>query len=386
MKATFAHDNKFPSYNEKFFGNDNFNNEILNRYTKRFDSLNIICRSQKLDAENKNLIPIDCKKIVFTTVENPRSIKNLIRIYTIFKKIYNSIKDSDHIIVRLPSTIGLMTYLAAKMRKIPVAIEVVGNAYEAGMFHSSLVGKITSPFENWLMKICVSNAENTIYITENYLQKIYPTKGKYFVCINANITPAPAEIIEKRIEKIKSGEANIKLGLIGSLNVNYKGHATAIKSLFYLINNMKGYNFTLEFLGGGIPSKWIKLADELGIKDNVKFIGPLQSGNQVLEWIDKIDILIQPSLVEAQGRSIIEGLSRGCPVVASTVGGIPEVLDSKFLSDPHDPNSFSRCIEGMLTDREYMSEIAQENWKSSQKYDKELVEKIRDDVFNRILK
>lgn len=86
-------------------------------------------------------------------------------------------------------------------------------------------------------------------------------------------------------------------------------------------------HFRIEFLGEGNPDRWIKLAKEHGIYENTKFLGTLPSGDAVFKWMDNLDVYLQPSSAEAQGRAIIEAMSRGCPVIASRVGRIPELID-----------------------------------------------------------
>src|SRR5699024_1599456 len=153
-------------------------------------------------------------------------------------------------------------------------------------------------------------------ITKQYLQKVYPTKGKSYVCSNVKVTPISGADVVKRCEKYRQ-EAIKRIGLIGSLDVNYKGHDVALKVLQKLIYDFGLTEIFIDFVGAGDSSRWLELADSLGVKDHVIFKGSIPPGDHVMKWIDSIDILLQPSKTEAQGRAIIEAMSRGCPVVAS---------------------------------------------------------------------
>ena len=62
-----------------------------------------------------------------------------------------------------------------------------------------------------------------------------------------------------------------------------------------------------------------------GISDSVEFAGR-QPQETLAQYYDRIDILLMPSRSEGFGLTAIEGMARGCVVVASRVGGLPEVV------------------------------------------------------------
>ena len=63
---------------------------------------------------------------------------------------------------------------------------------------------------------------------------------------------------------------------------------------------------------------------------NITFLGR-QPQEELQELYDKIDILLVPSRSEGFGLTALEGMARGCVVVASNVGGIPEVINDEHL-------------------------------------------------------
>lgn len=62
-----------------------------------------------------------------------------------------------------------------------------------------------------------------------------------------------------------------------------------------------------------------------GILESVEFVG-YQPQEALMQYYDRIDILLMPSRSEGFGLTAIEGMARGCVVVASRVGGLPEVV------------------------------------------------------------
>jgi len=66
-------------------------------------------------------------------------------------------------------------------------------------------------------------------------------------------------------------------------------------------------------------------AIELGVNDSVEWMGR-QEQSHLQSLYDRIDILLMPSRSEGFGLTAIEGMARGCVVVASNIGGLLEVI------------------------------------------------------------
>jgi glycosyltransferase involved in cell wall biosynthesis len=87
----------------------------------------------------------------------------------------------------------------------------------------------------------------------------------------------------------------------------------------------------LAIIGGGPMEKEMRAS----IRQNVKFVGR-QPSAEVARWMRAADCLILPSVNEGVPNVILEAFASGLPVVASRVGGIPEVLSEQYgrLIDP----------------------------------------------------
>jgi glycosyltransferase involved in cell wall biosynthesis len=73
------------------------------------------------------------------------------------------------------------------------------------------------------------------------------------------------------------------------------------------------------------------------------------------------DVLVAPSLSETFGRIIIEAMACGKPVVASNVGGIPEIIDdgkSGLLVPPKNEQSIADAVIRLLTIKTLAASIA----------------------------
>jgi len=86
------------------------------------------------------------------------------------------------------------------------------------------------------------------------------------------------------------------------------------------------------------------LRDGLGLSRQVRFVGARRDLPAVMA---ALDILAHPSLEEAFGRVLIEAMAAGRPVVASAVGGMPEIVEdgvTGYLVPPSDPEALASRI------------------------------------------
>jgi glycosyltransferase involved in cell wall biosynthesis len=90
-------------------------------------------------------------------------------------------------------------------------------------------------------------------------------------------------------------------------------------------------------------------ARQLGITRNIIFTGASDSV-EVARWLGACNVFSLPSHFEGSPNAIIEALNCGRPVVATQVGGIPELVDSEagILVPPHDPGALAQALDFAL--------------------------------------
>jgi glycosyltransferase involved in cell wall biosynthesis len=93
-----------------------------------------------------------------------------------------------------------------------------------------------------------------------------------------------------------------------------------------------------------------RLARQEGVADHVEFLGP-RPQPVVAEWIAAADLLCLPSHAEGSPNVVVEALASGTPVVASRVGGIPDLVDdgvNGLLVTPGDPAALASALAAAL--------------------------------------
>ena len=128
-------------------------------------------------------------------------------------------------------------------------------------------------------------------------------------------------------------------GTIKTLNPKY-GMKYLIKAAKLFDNYQK--NWELHIAGLGIEEQELKaLARKLEISGKVKFLGNIEH-SEVHEHLNKFKVFIVPSVWECEsfGVAAVEASACGIPVIASKIGGLPEVIRNNttgFLVEPKSP-------------------------------------------------
>lgn len=140
------------------------------------------------------------------------------------------------------------------------------------------------------------------------------------------------------------------------LVVGTVGWLLPIKGPMHLLNAMGNIwqsrlDVELVFVGKGDLEGAIKQqALKMGVSEKVKVLG---WRDDVHEIMPVFDLLVLPSLNEGMGRVLVEAMAAGKPVVASNVGGIPDLVhhgENGFLVEPGDETGLSVAIEKLLAD------------------------------------
>jgi teichuronic acid biosynthesis glycosyltransferase TuaC len=128
-----------------------------------------------------------------------------------------------------------------------------------------------------------------------------------------------------------------------------KGHDTLLRAASLLAPRLSR-PLRLVLVGEGpLERALVSLAEELGISESVDFLG-LRPQSELVGLYQSADVFSLPSLSEGMGCVILEAMGCGTPVVASHVGGIPELLsdDVGILVPPSDTQALATALEVAL--------------------------------------
>ncbi len=333
---------------------------ILRRYYNAFGPIVLCARFNFVDNAEKGLH--DISDIIATTV-------NMGSLYQMFlnkcnKKIESAMKDCDLVIGRCPSIAAYKAGDIARRLNKPYYAESMGCAWDAYWNHS-IVGKVIAPYMFFKMKETVHNADYALYVTNEFLQSRYPCKNKCVAASNVLIENIDEEVLNKRLCKISDSEyKNITLMTTAAIDVKYKGQEFVIKAIPKL--NKLGIKVKYLIVGEGDATYLKGVAKSCGAEEQVEFTGR-RTLDEVFELIDGSDIYIQPSLQEGLPRSVIEAMSRACPVIGAKTAGIPELISPECVVRRKSVSDIVKTIRE-ITNAEKMAELAKENFENSKEY------------------
>jgi glycosyltransferase involved in cell wall biosynthesis len=283
----------------------------------------------------------------------------------------------DCAVVRLPGLIGPVACREALRAGKPFLVEVVGDAFDSLWHHGSWLGKAAALPVALVNRVAIRRAPFAIYVTREALQRRYPSSGLSVGVSDVIVEPPRAEVLARRLARIEglARGAPIALGLVGSYDVDYKGHADALHAAAIL--RRAGRPVSLRCIGAGDPERWRARAAALGIADCVTLDPPLPHA-AVPAWLDALDVALVPSRTEGLPRALVEAMSRALPAVGARTGGIPELLDANALHRPRDPHSLALVVAGLLDRPEALAAQARRNWQVAGGYAAGVLEARRD--------
>lgn len=367
---------------ENIYAYGAIDNDLFERYSNLSDNLTILSNFDKKEynvellKRSFNTIKTSNKKIIEVPnlySSNYTYLNPIIR-HKIDKIIEKSVVESDAIIIRVPSFIGYKVAKFAKKHNKPYLIEIVGCARDSLWYHS-IKGKLIAFSNFFSMRKSVKKAPFALYVTNMFLQHRYPNNGVNIGCSDVALLETNNQVLEQRLKKINemTETQTIVLGTTAAVNVRYKGQQYVIKAISKL--NKEGYNFEYHLVGGGDNSYLKAMAKKYKIEDKVKFLGTY-THKEVFDFLDMIDVYIQPSKLEGLPRSLVEAMSRGCPSLGSNVGGIPELLDKKNIFKKNSSKEIYVLLKQI--NRESLMNEAKHNFKKAQEYNKDALNKKRE--------
>ena len=330
MKVLFVQDTYFYTNDSIQYYSEHIDNSILNRYLHLGNHVTFLGReTNNYDKEFlKKFTPLDNTKCDVITLPSIRSKKGYFKNLKIVKqRIEEAVKEYDIIMPRIPSAYGSLAVKFAKKHKKALIGEVVGCTWD-GYWNYNLKGKVIAPYFFFKQKLVVNKLPYAVYVTEQFLQNRYPTDGKTTYCSNVVIEESQDMILEKRLRKISKlkKDNTLIIGTVAGLDVPFKGQKYVIQALSKIKNN----NYIYKVVGNGSGKGLINEANKLNISEKLEVVGPIKH-NEVFNFLDGIDLYIQPSKQEGLPRALIEAMSRGLPAIGSRTGGIPELLSEEFI-------------------------------------------------------
>ena len=233
---------------------------------------------------------------------------------------------------------NLMLTPAARLARIPV---VIGSHRQLG----DLLTPLQFRAQNAAFRACDRVVCNSRAAADR-LKQAGISADKLVVIPNA----LPDEAFAETAPALPRESGTLRVGMVARMNDRSKNHVTFLRMAARLAVKHPSVQFVL--VGGGpLRSELEAMAGELNIADRVLFLGDRSDISAVLA---SLDVTVLPSRSESLSNVILESMASGVPVVASNVGGNPELLSdgqTGFLTTDDDV-ALAGAVEKFLRNEE----------------------------------
>lgn len=380
-QAVFFHDHKIYKDDDALLSRGGLSPLIISEYRAKFGGLTICSRALETLPQNHVVLASEgINHVVFPDVLG----KDLFQFIKAYRVVKSLLRHQPFVIARLPSVSGILACWLSRKSQANIIIELVGCPFDSYWHYGNLKGKILAPIMYLAVRYLVGKSENVSYVTQEFLQRRYPTKAQNILSISDATIHVDQQVITKRINRVKTLPFDhIRLGMIGNYEISYKGYDVAFKAL-HLLESLYPGKYSLSLVGGGSESVLREMAKKQGVDHCIIFEGVKSYPQGVFEWFDEIDIFLQPSKLEGLPRALIEALSRGCAALGSSVGGIPELLRPEFLIKPKDFSRLAQLIV-QLSVKSQLMDVSKQNFEHAKKYDLKVLSVARHDFHSKVI-
>ena len=174
--------------------------------------------------------------------------------------------------------------------------------------------------------------------------------------------PARIDRAKARARLGEAGRRRVLCGVVAQLSP-WKGQDTAIEALrllcaegvdahLILIGSPKFVAKATRFDNRAYLARLRAIVADAGLEERVSWLG---ERDDVPELVRALDVLLLPSIEEPFGRAVIEAMALEVPVIATDVGGPPEIISDGYegyLLPPHHPDAWARAIRFLAEDPE----------------------------------
>lgn len=384
LVATDAHLYQTPD--GKYWCGSIYGYDFWKRYLNVFENVKVVARTKKIQNIDGKKLRVDGEAVEVFPIPFYQGPKELLKVYLkIQSKLKGVDNDCDAALMRMPSQTATMVYQHLS-RRIPVAGEIVYDMMDdVNQSGQNPILKILNIItSNRLKKFCL-NANGVSYVTEHSIQSHYPSHSmiygssdSYFHTHYSTITLSEDAFTGPRNF---SGKTEIKLVLSSvAMNSERKGERVVIETVKKCRD--KGYKVSAMLIGDGLlRSSFENYAKKLGVDNYIEFTGLLPSSDHVRTAMFDADIFIFPTMGEGLPRGILEAMAIGLPVLSTPVGGIPEVIDSKYLFSPLDSDSFSDMVCQLIDNTDELNKMSEINFIKSKEFNNTILQKKRDEFY-----
>jgi glycogen synthase len=262
--------------------------------------------------------------------------------------------DAVHVFFSLP-TGALLPFLS--LRGVPVIVSLRGSdvpGYDPCNLTMQRFHRVLLPLTRWIWR----RADRVVPVCESLGRLAQQTSP----ALRYSVVPNGVDL--KLFHPSTEKQGAVAGGKVRCLAVARLVERKGLGELIRAFALLERGRFELEIVGDGPDEQVLRrLAVHLGVDAEVRFAGSLDRA-AVARRYREADLFTLPSCAEAFGNVFAEALASGLPIVGSTVGGIPELVEhgvNGLLVDPGNPTALAHAIRYLADDSELRQAMSRRN-------------------------
>jgi len=221
------------------------------------------------------------------------------------------------------------------------------------------------PRQSWLNQSVYSKANAVVTLSDAIGQIVNESLG---IKLNYSVIPSAKTGFSFNSGEVQSIRSRLKgdfvVGHIGTLDDSHKGQLQIIETARRFSASHPEICFVL--VGEGRDFELFK--QQTAALDNIALVGLVDN---VGDYLKAFDIFLFPSRHEGLGSILLDALDFGLPVIATDVGGIPEIIENGvngFLVKPDAIDDICESILGLYSESTLIEQIARANTEKAKSY------------------
>ncbi len=212
----------------------------------------------------------------------------------------------------------------------------------------------------WFFRRVIHSTDGVVALSREWLQlsSIIP-KVKVYILPNAIDVKFYEQALEKHLKETKNGNP-LKILYLGYLGIE-KGSFDILDSAATI--NSLGLEMDFDLVGSeSTPGELAKLQEKrrsAKLEKSVK-LNPPAFGKEKLEFFQNADIFIYPSYHEGMPMAVLEAMASGLPIIATNVGGLPDLVQdgiNGLLVDPGQPDQLADALCNLANNLELLQSM-----------------------------
>jgi len=246
---------------------------------------------------------------------------------------------------------------------------------------------------NWIKHFLIRRLTNKLVVVADFMQSDYIKKGKF---PRAKLTtiyngihmgdPTGLRDPDRLRQELNLKKDDLVVGNVANLRPP-KGQKYLIEAAAIICQRLPQAKFLLIGQGGGhLKEEAERQIANLQLQENVKLLGFRED---VPELLRLFDIFVLPSTSEGLPMSIVEAMAAAKPVVATRVGGLPEIVtdgDNGYLVEPANVAALAEKLQILLQSKELRTCLGQRGRQiASEKFSLETMIKQYQELYEKVL-